>query len=209
MIAPPRPPAHDELEALIKEARERQRRRRLLGAASVAIMAAIGLGIHALTVDGSGAAKVGRSSPNAAPPLCGAAQLTTSAFWQGATGSMPGGALIANTSDSSCRLPGGRPAVHFRWHGRALPAKQRILRANFSKPAHVLAAHERAVVWMQWYEWCGLPGAGTTLIRPILLLRFQGGLTLQTRAQAIDPPRCDPGAPATFVKVNGPFMFTD
>ena len=37
MIAPPKPPAHDELEALIKEARERQLRRRLLGAAGIAV----------------------------------------------------------------------------------------------------------------------------------------------------------------------------
>jgi hypothetical protein len=207
MIAPPRPPAQGELELLIKEARERQRRRRLLGAASVAITAAIGLSIYALTIGGSGAARVAGGSPNAAPPLCGAAQLTASAFWQGATGSMPGGALIVNTSDSSCRLPAGRPLVHFRWHGKTLPAEQRILRASFGKPAHVLAAQERAVVWMQWYEWCGLPGAGT-LIRPILVLRFHDGLTVQTRAQAIDPPRCDPGARATFVKVNGPFTFT-
>ena len=44
MIAPPRPPSHDELEALIKEARARQLRRRLLGAAGVAIAAALGNG---------------------------------------------------------------------------------------------------------------------------------------------------------------------
>jgi hypothetical protein len=37
-LAPPKP-SHDELEALIKEARQRQLRRRLLGAAGVAIAA--------------------------------------------------------------------------------------------------------------------------------------------------------------------------
>jgi hypothetical protein len=37
MIAPPKPPSHDEREALIKEARARQLRRRLLGAASMAM----------------------------------------------------------------------------------------------------------------------------------------------------------------------------
>ncbi len=47
MIAPPKPPAQDELEALIKEARERQLQRRLLGAAAIAIGAAIALGIYA------------------------------------------------------------------------------------------------------------------------------------------------------------------
>src|SRR5258708_4764922 len=48
MIAPPRPPSQDELELLIKEARARQLRRRLLGAASVAMVAAFGLGVYAL-----------------------------------------------------------------------------------------------------------------------------------------------------------------
>lgn len=41
MIAPPKPPSSDELEALIKEARARQRRRWLGGAALVAAMAAL------------------------------------------------------------------------------------------------------------------------------------------------------------------------
>jgi WD40-like Beta Propeller Repeat len=43
MLAPPRPPAHDELEALIREARQRQRRRRLAGVAAVAVLAAVAL----------------------------------------------------------------------------------------------------------------------------------------------------------------------
>lgn len=52
LAPPPRHPA-DELEALIREARERQLRRRLLGAAAVAIGAAIGLGVYGLLL-GSG-----------------------------------------------------------------------------------------------------------------------------------------------------------
>jgi hypothetical protein len=205
MIAPPKPPAHDKLELLIREARERQLRRRLLVVAGIAIASAIGIGVYTLTIGGGGHARVAGGSPNAAPPLCRAAQLSASAFWQGATGSMPGGATIVNASDSSCMLPAGRPAIHFRWHGKTLPVEQRILRSDFAgKRAHVLAPHERAVVWMQWFEWCGLPRE-TTLIRPILSLRFHGGLTIQTRAQAIVPPRCDPGSPASFVEVNGPF----
>lgn len=53
MIAPPKPPSHDELEALIKEARERQLRRRLFGAAVVAIAAGVGLAMWAALPDGS------------------------------------------------------------------------------------------------------------------------------------------------------------
>ena len=47
MLAPPKP-SHDDAELLIKEARERQQRRRLLGAAGVAIAAGLTLGIHAV-----------------------------------------------------------------------------------------------------------------------------------------------------------------
>lgn len=51
--SPPRPPSQDELDALIREARERQLRRRLLGAAAVAITAAASLGIYAVFSAGS------------------------------------------------------------------------------------------------------------------------------------------------------------
>jgi hypothetical protein len=46
--SPPRPPSQDELDALIREARERQLRRRLRGAAAIAIAAAASLGIYAV-----------------------------------------------------------------------------------------------------------------------------------------------------------------
>lgn len=68
MIAPPKPP-RDELELLIKEARQRQLRRRLLGAAAVAIVAAIGLGIYALT-GGNGDRSATDGSPRDGAPAC-------------------------------------------------------------------------------------------------------------------------------------------
>jgi hypothetical protein len=51
--APPRPPAQDDPDALIPEARERQLRRRRLAAATIAVATAIGLGIYALVSGGS------------------------------------------------------------------------------------------------------------------------------------------------------------
>jgi len=50
MIAPPRPPSPDDVEALIREAHARQARRRLLGAAGIAITVAIGLSAYALFI---------------------------------------------------------------------------------------------------------------------------------------------------------------
>jgi len=67
MIAPPKPPTHDELEALIKEARARQLRRRLLGAAEIAIAAAIGLSVYSLFIGAPGKTAIGgRGRPQAA-----------------------------------------------------------------------------------------------------------------------------------------------
>src|SRR2546423_6429846 len=100
MIAPPKPAPHDELEALIKEARERQLRRRLLGAAGVAIAAALGLSVYAFI---GGASPSDLSQPpaeggRASAPLCRSSQLSGSAFFQGATQTMLGGVSITNTS---------------------------------------------------------------------------------------------------------------
>jgi hypothetical protein len=70
MIAPPKPPSRDELEALIKEARARHLRRRLLGAAGVAVAAAIGLSVYALTIGGSaGDVAQGSARARAGPTL--------------------------------------------------------------------------------------------------------------------------------------------
>ncbi len=63
MLAPPKPPSHDELEALIKEARARQLRRRLLGSAGIAIAAALALGIYAAIGSNSASGRtVGRDN---------------------------------------------------------------------------------------------------------------------------------------------------
>ena len=104
MLAQPRPPSPDELEALIKEARARQLRRRLLGAAGVAIAAAFGLSAYAITIGGNPGDLV-QSPASAGPvtaPICRASQLSAEAGWQGAT-------LVSGTL-----LPSGRrfgPAV--------------------------------------------------------------------------------------------------
>src|SRR5262249_22473833 len=106
MIAPPRPPSHDELEALIKEARARQLRRRLLGAAGVGVGAAIALSVYAFVSGGgvSNAAQPTAGAGGLTGPRCRASQLSTAVGFGGATGSLLGGAEIRNTSDSTCTL---------------------------------------------------------------------------------------------------------
>src|SRR5262245_1967040 len=98
MIAPPRPPSKDEIEALIEEARGRQLRRRLLGAAGVAIAAALGLSVYALTTSPDRPATSTAEQKPVGHSTCRSAQLSGSAGFQGATQTMLGSVTLQNTS---------------------------------------------------------------------------------------------------------------
>ena len=198
MIAPPRPPSHDENEALIREARARQLRRRLLGAAGVAISAAIGLGVYALAGGGAPGGLVGEpaSAGRATGPPCRASQLSTSIGLQGATGSLLGGASIENTSGSACSLPGGRPTVAITASGETLRVREQVPPHAFpGSRAHVLTPGAKALVWMQWLNWCGKPSSASTFD-----LRFRGGLELS--ASEHGEPRCDSSQSPSIVYVS-------
>ncbi|HEY2311876.1 MAG TPA: DUF4232 domain-containing protein [Gaiellaceae bacterium] len=110
MIAPPKPPPQEELEALIKEARERQLRRRLLGAAGVAIAAAIGLGIYAIATGGTHNSGLG-SGPGpqiAAAPCSSAAgwRLRLDGTWSEPTEQNTAPLAVTRIGASSCTLHG-------------------------------------------------------------------------------------------------------
>jgi Domain of unknown function (DUF4232) len=189
MVAPPKPPAHDNLEALIREARERQLRRRLVGAAAVAVAAALGLGIYALTTDG-GRQSATASGPATGPaPLCRSAQLSGSAGFQGATQSMLGGITLQNTSAGTCSLPSARPLVSISWHGERLRTKEG---ANPNAPpwprARVLAPGAKAGVYFQWWS-CGGSGPKAA-VRPTFTLRFGHGLLVTARSEDVTPAFC-------------------
>jgi len=187
MIAPPRPPSHDELEALIKEARARQLRRRLLGTAGVAIAAALGLSVHAFVIGGN-VSHVGQPPASAGSltgPRCHASQLTTTIGFGGATGSLLGGADVRNTSDSTCTLPRGRPQVRISLHGRPLSVRQVVPPNQFpGATAHVLRPGHKAIVWLQWLNWCG-----RSSVPSAFALQFHGGPTVHAAEDGL--PRCD------------------
>ena len=124
MIAPPRPPSHDELEALIKEARARQLRRRLLGAAGVAIAAAVGLSLSALGTGGAtrSSAAPGKSPAQAGAP-CGVAQgwsLKLAGTWSEPTGQHTAPLAITRTGASACTLTGYPTVSLLDSHGQRL-----------------------------------------------------------------------------------------
>jgi hypothetical protein len=188
MLAPPRPPSHDELEALIKEARARQLRRRLLGAAGVAIGAAVALSAYAGLTGGS-TRNVGQPPARggrATGRLCRVGQLSVSAGFQGATQSLAGGATITNTGRSPCSLPRLQPVVRISLNGETLrirewPFPYRISRGR--PVVHVLTPREQATILMQWWNWCGKTGAAT------MTLRLGRGLTI-VAPQRLGEPTC-------------------
>ena len=112
MIAPPRPPSHDEPELLIEEARARQLRRRLLGVAGAPIAAAVGLGIYALARGVGHQSATGGSARSGVRP-CRAPYLATSAeAGAGEEAGNAGAAIqIVDTSSQACVLPTGLPTV--------------------------------------------------------------------------------------------------
>lgn len=204
MIAPPRSSSHDELELLIKEARARQLRRRLLGAAGVAIAAALGLSVYAIVGGGSikDIAQPQARGGRVTGPLCQASQLSVSAGLQGATQSLAGGATLTNTGQGTCSLPRVRPLVRISLDGKTLRVRERPFpyRISPGRPvARVLMPHEHAAIFMQWWNWCGKTGAAT------MTLRFGRGLTI-TAPERIGEPTCiGTGAGPSRLYVSPPF----
>jgi hypothetical protein len=205
MIAPPRPPSHDDLEALIREARARQLRRRLLGAAGVAVAAAIGLSAYALTTGGAGRPAAASGPSGIGAPLCRSSQLSaTGPSFVGATGSMIGGVTITNTSRSACFFPAGKPTVHVSRRGTPLPVHTRTTDPHVWpnwRPTRVLPPGDRSEVLLQWWNYCG-PGAGR-VISPTFELRL-GRLVLRATADETKPPFCNAPGGASVLYVSSP-----
>ena len=206
MIAPPRPPVHDELEALIKEARARQLRRRLLGAAAVAIVAASGLGVYAFVTGESGNRTTG-DSPNAqgGAPRCRASQLSSSAGLNGAAfGTMDGTVILTNTSAGACSFPTGRPHVSVLWQGRVLSTHETGMDESSGRSIPVLGPHSGAAIDMEWANWCGPLRVDKTASDPTFRLSWQGRLMIDVPNGVSVRPLCL-GRGASVISVGRPY----
>jgi Protein of unknown function (DUF4232) len=144
-IAPPRrPPSQDELDALVREARAHQRRRRLLGVGLVAFAAGVALSVYAV-VSGSGhGTRQGRSGTPVAVgalPRCRSDQLRlTGPRENGAyTGHSIEGFTFTNISSQGCVLRGW-PAVAAVVRGKAVPetTKHSQIRNGAPRTNHLL-----------------------------------------------------------------------
>ncbi len=191
MIAPPKPPAQDELEFLIKEARERQLRRRLLGAAGVAVAAAMALSIYAFLAGGrlDNIAQPPAQGGGAGAPLCRSSQLSASAEFQAATQTMLGGVTLRNISGTACSLPARRPRMSISWRGKQLPTQERKMVTGPPWPlVRVIAPGGKADVFFQLWS-CGGSGPKAA-VRPTFLVRFGHGLQLTARSGEATPAFC-------------------
>lgn len=207
MIAPPKSP-HGEPEALIPEARERQLRRRLLGAAVVAGTAGLALGAYALAGGITGNGSTG--GPRASAPLCRSSQLRTVPIGFGtAPGDSRdiGGLEITNKSRTACSLPGDVPRVGAYFRGEMLSVSQ--LPPDGSVPnshgpvAHVLAPGKRAYTVFHWSNWCGPPKRSATPGAHVTLRYvFRGGPVLSEKGVPV--PGCAASNSPLIIRVAGP-----
>lgn len=182
--SPPRPPSAEEREALIREARDRQRRRQLLGAVGVAIAAAVGISLYAVTGGQTGTPAAG-NPPGRGLPLCRSSQLSTSASLSGAAGTALVPTLITNTSGTACALPTGRPVVRITFRGKPIATRERSWGSSIqwgTTPAgRVLKPGEKVYVELGWSDFlCPRPAQAPTTGRVMLTLLFRGGLQLTT-----------------------------
>lgn len=185
MIAPPRSPSHDELEALIKEARARQLRRRLLGAAAVAVAAALGLGIQALVA--GGASKAGATSgrhPRPAGHSCGIAggwRLRLNGLWSEPTGQHTAPLAITRTGTSACALNGYPTVSLLDAHSHRLPFRYShrgdlVVAAHHPRTVHV-AGHGSAFFLLDKYR-CDVRDTGIARWLRVTLPGVRGRLVL-------------------------------
>jgi Protein of unknown function (DUF4232) len=192
MIAPPRPPSLDDLEALIKEARARQLRRRLLGAAVIAVAAAVGVGIYAVAAGPTQRTRAtsGRQARVAAG--CGTAggwRLRTDGLWSEPTGQHTVPLAIAPTGGQACTLDGYPTIVLLNRHGQRLPFSyshrgDQVVTSRLPRAVHV-DGHGAAFFLFNKYR-CDIRSQSAARWLRVRLPGVSGWLVLQLRDQIID-----------------------
>jgi uncharacterized repeat protein (TIGR01451 family) len=134
--------------------------------------------------------------------------LTATAEWQGATGSMAGGIAVRNVSSSACVLDGPPKLVVIKASKTTMPTAYRA--SNTKGPGGgpppgpgLLEPEDRGTWWLFWENWCG----SRNLVPTTLLVTLPDGSGVIVATQ--DPntnrlgiggkPRCDaPDHPSTL-----------
>ena len=135
-------------------------------------------------------------NPSSLPTCSAPGLLLAPTGWEGATGSLAGGASVINISDTPCRV-GGKPAVELLdSSGSVIAAGSEATPGSADSVA--LPSGGTAVAALVWDNWCG-PAPHYPLSLRITLPQVGGQLTAALRgyfAGAMGAlPRCDtPGA---------------
>lgn len=210
VVAPPpvAPPGPDELELLIREARERQLRRRLLGAAAVAIVAAIGLSVYGFVTGGSAQGDSGSSgSPRLlASTPCGAAagwRLRLGPRWSEQTGQQTAPVVLTRVGSTACTL-NGYPAIVLRdAAGRVLAFRyghhgDLMVTGRPPRPVHVGARRSAYFVFDKYR--CDIRAQAVARFARVRLPGVKGWLALRLPHYPIID-YCPKEAPSTTIAV--------
>jgi hypothetical protein len=162
------------------------------------------------TISWTDATPTPEPSPSVAPvppgtPACTAADLTATAGWQGATGSMVGGLTVTNTGSSACALDGPPRNIVLRDHSRTLSDVDYA--AELSGDAGVtttaspvlLAPGDQAEAFLAWSNECAASRQTVTGVL-VTLPDGSGPLLAKPDGPSVSgTPRCDlPKQPSTL-----------
>jgi hypothetical protein len=203
-------------DPLIAEAKQRARRRRLLGGAALLVAAgATGLGL--MVSGGAGSSgeipwlptrpQLGSANPPLAP-ACTASQLRATLSLQGATGNLVGGISITNRGSQPCALT-GRPKLSFgawrvtRWRqGGAANPYDPLAPPKGSLRAFAPGRHVSVSLW--WPGICASASHSDNAPRGVVLTAPGGGKIRLTGATF---PNCNvPSASAVQVTRYTPYV---
>lgn len=151
--SPPRPPSQDELEALIREARQRQLRRRLVVALVVAAVAAAVLGIYFVFASGRSARAAAGHPRGLTGSDCRTANVAVKEIPISGAGSLYRFGLQLTNRGSTCRL-GGYPLLRFVDAKGTLPFLFRYL----GKPRLVTVPERHSIFSIVGWARCDLGG---------------------------------------------------
>lgn len=189
VVAPPpvTPPELDELEALIREARARQRRRRVLTVAAVAVASALAIAIRGAVAGRVMGPSAGRSGAIAGGP-CSMASLAVRLIpISNPTGLDRLGLQFTNRASSSCSLD-GYPVLRFRDAEGAIP----FLIRRLGKPHERTLGADRSIFSIFSKFRCDI-GVARSATRTLVALPGDAGGSVSFPG---GPAICKPGIPA-------------
>jgi hypothetical protein len=123
---------------------------------------------------------------------------------QGATGTMLGAVYVRNVSQTPCAL-GGRPRMQITNRaGRIFPTRERTfaLEPTGARPRPTLLPQQRALLHLDWSNWCGAwPEPVGSFRRLYLRVTLTNGSRLRLPLLT-GRPRCDQPKAPSFLAVS-------